>query len=133
LLIVRPFVAVFGVASVMRCLVRATDPTSATSPTYPSHPADRPAIDPDRIVWLVEATASHLHLPTTCLIRSIVAAWLLARSGRAATLTIGVRTNAPNTLAAHAWVSHNGRALGPITSETYTSVSITTIDASATS
>jgi hypothetical protein len=125
LLIVRPCVAVFGVASVMRWLgqIHQTDPT---------HQTDRTQLDPDRIVWLVEATATHLRLPATCLTRSIVAAWLLGRSGRAATLSIGVRTDAPGNFAAHAWVSHDGRALGPTVSENYTPLSITTINASAT-
>jgi hypothetical protein len=139
LLIVRPCVAVFGVASVMRWLGHThrphqtdqTDPTHQTYQTYQTYQTHQ--LEPDRIVWLVEAAATHLRLPATCLTRSIVAAWLLGRSGRAATLSIGVRTDAPDDFAAHAWVSHNGRPLGPTVSENYTPLSITTINASATS
>jgi hypothetical protein len=134
LLIARLCVAAFGVTRVLRWLERPdqTHRTHPTSETHPTHPTHETTIEPDRIVWLVEATATHLRLPATCLTRSIVAAWLLGRSGRAAALVIGVRTDAPGDFAAHAWVSHDGRALGPAMTQNYSSLSITPINASAT-
>jgi hypothetical protein len=133
LLIVRPFVGAFGLPYVLRRLgaIGQTHQTYPTDQTYQTDPTYQTSLEPDRIVWLVEAAATHLRLPATCLTRSIVAVWLLARSGRAATLSIGVRTDGPDDFAAHAWVSHNGRALGPTVSENYTPLSSTTINASA--
>jgi hypothetical protein len=125
LLIVRPVVSTFGLPYVLRWLGQV-DHTHQPHPTHQTH------LEPERIVWLVEAAATHLRLPATCLARSIVAVWLLARSGRAITLSIGVRTDALDDFAAHAWVSHNGRTLGPTVSQNYTPLSFTTINASAT-
>jgi hypothetical protein len=133
LVLVRPSVGVFGLPVVLRCIERSASgcrrPESIhqTNPTYQAHET---RIEPNRIVWLVEAAATHLRLPATCLTRSLVAAWLLGRHDHAATLSIGVNTDTPGTFAAHAWVTHHGHVLGPTASTEYTTLSTTTINAS---
>ena len=131
LVLVRPCVGVFGVAAVLRWVERsASRQPHRTYQPHPTYQPNRTLIEPDRIVWLVEAAATHLRLPATCLTRSLVAAWLLGRSGRVATVSIGVNRDGSDTFAAHAWVSHNGRALGPTPSKDYTTLSLTTINPS---
>ena len=131
LVLVRPCVGVFGVAAVLRWVERSA--SRQPHRTYQPNPTDQThqaLIEPDRMVWLVEAAATHLRLPATCLTRSLVALWLLGRSGCVATVSIGVNRDGSDSFAAHAWVSHNGRPLGPTPSKDYTTLSLTTINAS---
>lgn len=55
--------------------------------------------------------ADHLPLRTNCLDRAVALWWLLSARGVGSTLRIGVRKNDDATLAAHAWVEHDGSVL----------------------
>jgi len=60
---------------------------------------------------MVAAAARHAIFPATCLERSLVLWWLLARRGVASQLRIGVRKSG-ETFEAHAWVERHGAAVG---------------------
>jgi hypothetical protein len=60
---------------------------------------------------MVRAAARHSIFPSTCLERSLLLWWLLARRGVASQLRIGVRKTAEK-FEAHAWVEHDGVAIG---------------------
>jgi Transglutaminase-like superfamily len=60
---------------------------------------------------MVLAAARHFFASATCLERSLALWWLLNRQGIASQLRIGVRTD-NQKFAAHAWVEHQGVALG---------------------
>src|SRR5215470_18035218 len=59
---------------------------------------------------MVLAAARHSPIKSTCLERSLVLWWFLARQGIAARLRIGVRT-AERRFSAHAWVEYEGMTL----------------------
>ena len=65
------------------------------------------APDPATIGRLVNAAARHSRGTITCLTRSMLLRWLLARRGIASELRIGVRI-VEGKLDAHAWVEHAG-------------------------
>jgi hypothetical protein len=60
---------------------------------------------------MVLAAARHSPISSTCLECSLALWWLLARQGIAALLRIGVRKDGEK-FAAHAWVEHEGVAVG---------------------
>jgi hypothetical protein len=67
--------------------------------------------DADRAMNLARALDSVARrVPSTCLQRALALVWLLRASGLAAVLRIGVRPGA-GSLAAHAWVEHEGVVL----------------------
>jgi hypothetical protein len=65
----------------------------------------------ERAARAVQRAANHLPLRTNCLDRALALSWLLASGGIASTLRIGVRKTSGDTLAAHAWVEHDGAVL----------------------
>jgi len=56
----------------------------------------------------VNAAARHTPFPATCLSRSLLLVWMLARRGVAGELRLGVQLNS-GQLAAHAWVECAGQ------------------------
>jgi hypothetical protein len=60
---------------------------------------------------LVLHAAERLPLRTNCLDRAVALWWLLSSRGVAAALRVGVRKDGETTLAAHAWVEHDGAVL----------------------
>lgn len=71
----------------------------------------RPALD--RIAWAVTAAAGRLPLPTTCLVRALVADAMIRRHGGRSELRIGVLQNGGDAspLEAHAWVECGGEVI----------------------
>ncbi len=69
-----------------------------------------PAIS-TRVARLVDVAARHHLYPVRCLPRALTLQHLLARQGLITDLRIGVRRRG-NTLDAHAWLEHAGRAIG---------------------
>jgi hypothetical protein len=67
--------------------------------------------DLERVVFLVRVAARHHPFRAQCLERSICARWILARHGIASRVRIGALRR-PGRLHAHAWLEHEGRALG---------------------
>jgi hypothetical protein len=98
-------------------------------PTFQRSNAEPPA---ERVAEVVDWVARAHPCRPTCLTRSLALAWMLRRSGIAAELRIGVRLDGDrqdtevdfeastsartkgsrSRLRAHAWVEHDGRALG---------------------
>jgi transglutaminase superfamily protein len=74
-----------------------------------------PEVDPPGRVrstgWLVQVAAEHGIHRGNCLSRSITLWWLLRRQGIASAVRIGVRKG-EGALDAHAWVEHEGAAVG---------------------
>ena len=70
----------------------------------------RPGLDPRQIARIVGIAAHRGPFRATCLPTSITLQSLLARSGVAAQLRLGVR-KLDGRLEAHAWVEHDGTAL----------------------
>ena len=65
-----------------------------------------------RVAWAVTAAARHLPFSTTCLVESLAAHAMLSRRGVACKLRLGVRPpGARPSLAAHAWIEHDGTVL----------------------
>ncbi len=64
-----------------------------------------------RVVNLVDAACRHHFKRFNCLPRSLVLQRLLARQGIASELRIGVDMDG-GTLTGHAWLEHNGKAVG---------------------
>jgi hypothetical protein len=64
-----------------------------------------------RLVWSVAAAARHHLYPMRCVPRALALRWLLGRHGLSTVLKIGVLRQ-DGTLAAHAWVERDGRAIG---------------------
>jgi len=60
---------------------------------------------------MVLAAARHSPVPSTCLERSLVLWWFLARQGIATQFRIGVRKDGEK-FAAHAWVERDGAGIG---------------------
>jgi hypothetical protein len=60
---------------------------------------------------MVLAAAHNSPIPSTCLERSLSIWWLLGRQGIGSQLRIGVRKDEEN-FQAHAWVEHDGVAIG---------------------
>jgi hypothetical protein len=79
-----------------------------------SNPDPVPGVPPDKVVLAVERAASRLPVVTTCLVRSLVVWYLLARRGQRPQLVIGVRRPGP-ALEAHAWVEVDGRPVNDTT------------------
>ncbi len=64
-----------------------------------------------RLVWAAAAAARHHLYPMRCVPRALTLRWLLGRHGIPSELKIGVLRQG-GTLAAHAWVERDGRAIG---------------------
>jgi hypothetical protein len=79
------------------------------TPAPAGRPPDEAAIG--RLVWSVAAAARHHLYPMRCVPRALTLRWLLGRHGLPAELKIGVLRQ-DGTLAAHAWVERDGRAIG---------------------
>ncbi|MEM7701072.1 MAG: lasso peptide biosynthesis B2 protein [Pseudomonadota bacterium] len=62
------------------------------------------------IVWAIHHTAKVVP-NATCLTRSLAMRYLLAQSGEAATIQIGVKNDEDGKFKAHAWVVLNGEVL----------------------
>jgi hypothetical protein len=65
----------------------------------------------DLAVWAVEAASHCLPGRTTCLTRALAVQGMLARSGQASRLHVGVVRGQQRRLEAHAWVEYNGRII----------------------
>ena len=63
----------------------------------------------ERVSWAVAAVARRMPLQTTCLVDSLAADAMLRRRGYRSQLRFGVRKSDQGTLAAHAWVEHDGK------------------------
>lgn len=83
-------------------VARVSDPA-----TYAASSA-RPSIA--RITRIV-TRVSRVVPAATCLTQALAAQVLLARRGYVVQLRIGVCTNADGTLAAHAWIEHQGQVV----------------------
>jgi hypothetical protein len=70
------------------------------------------APEPDRIAWIVEATASRLPWRTTCLERAFVSAALIVEAGESCELVLGVSTTG-GAFDAHAWLKGSDGVIGP--------------------
>ena len=64
--------------------------------------------DSARAAWAVTAAARHMPLRTTCLVESLAVDAMLRRRSVACEIRFGVRPPDGGTLAAHAWVEHDG-------------------------
>jgi hypothetical protein len=73
--------------------------------------SDDPASLIRRLGWLVAIAARHHLYPMTCLRRSLALQRLLAGSGVAADLRLGVRKQ-DGALQAHAWLEWDGQPVG---------------------
>jgi hypothetical protein len=89
------------------CLLRRVLMTMARRPIPPRGAQARP----DRIVWAVIAASRYIPATASCLPRALAAQVLLARSGHAAQLRLGVALGAHGAFAAHAWVKSGERIL----------------------
>jgi hypothetical protein len=65
----------------------------------------------EKLALAVERAARNLMLRTNCLDRAVAVWWSLKAQGLEAVLRIGVRKDGEETLAAHAWVEHDGAVL----------------------
>lgn len=77
----------------------------------PPRPVESAAATIRRLHWLVDAAARNHLYPMTCLRQALVLQRLLARRGIATKLEIGVQ-QAGAALAAHAWLTYEGRPIG---------------------
>ena len=66
---------------------------------------------PDRIAWAVMVASRYIPSTATCLPRALAAHVLLARSGHAAQLRVGVTRGADGAFEAHAWVESGEKIL----------------------
>jgi Transglutaminase-like superfamily len=73
----------------------------------------------ERIAWAIEATGRRLGPLSTCLVRALVAEFVLDSNAGPLSLTIGVRRTAAGTLAAHAWLARQDRVLVGATADAY--------------
>jgi hypothetical protein len=82
-----------------------------------SRPPGRPGPNPkapvsaERVGWAVAVASRYVPGASTCLVRAIAAARLLAREGYPSRIHIGVARPGPEGLAAHAWVTVGGRVV----------------------
>jgi hypothetical protein len=76
----------------------------------PAPAAPDATVDDAALAEWVDRVLTRLPPPwrRTCLKRALVLHYLLHRAGRPATLVIGVRRDAHDALAAHAWLAHGG-------------------------
>lgn len=65
----------------------------------------------ERLVWAIEVTGRRLGRFSTCLVRALVAEFMLTPNVEPITLTIGVRHNPAGMFEAHAWVMRRDRIL----------------------
>ena len=72
-----------------------------------------------RIVWAIEATGRRMGRLSTCLIRALVAEFLVDPDAGPVSLTIGVRRTAAGMLEAHAWLARKDRVLIGATTDEY--------------
>lgn len=86
-----------GVLRAVRALPSVVGPRAANLPA-------------ERLAWAVRA-ASRFLPAATCLTQSLALQSLLAATGRAGTVEIGVRKDDGPRMQAHAWVELDGRAL----------------------
>ena len=63
-----------------------------------------------RLAWLVDVAGRYAPAGATCLKRSLVLSWLLARRGIATTLRIGVARR-DGGIEAHAWLERDGQVI----------------------
>jgi len=97
LLAVRVLMAMAGATRTMRLLERKYSPGI-------DHDAARAA------ARAIQRIADALPMTVHCLDRAVALCWLLSSRGLSAALRIGVRKDG-GSLAAHAWVEHDGEAL----------------------
>ncbi len=83
---------------------------ATTAPDGPGERYDKGGTVPAVALAVARAAAHHLQ-PMTCLPRALALQRMLARRGVDSVLRIGVRKEA-ETIAAHAWVEVDGRAVG---------------------
>jgi hypothetical protein len=101
LLLVDPALRLFPFSTVVR--VSRLTRQQASPQSLPSHAVSR-------LVWLVEQAGRCTPGTATCLRKSLVLSWLLARRGISTTFRIGVARQ-EGTLRAHAWLERHGQAL----------------------
>ena len=63
------------------------------------------------VVWAVSTAAVVIALRDSCLAEALTAHWLLAASGRASIVRIGIAPAAGRPFTAHAWLESQGRAV----------------------
>jgi hypothetical protein len=106
LLLLRAGFGVIAAALALRALSLRTAYTLLTrAPVSPG--TGRSSVP--RTAWAVQAAAHTLG--AACLTQALALQWLLARRGEATRLWLGVRRPGRGTLAAHAWLEHEGRTL----------------------
>jgi hypothetical protein len=66
---------------------------------------------PEQVALALERTRRFVPFGATCLVQALAGRVLLERSGRPATLTIGVRRDQHDRLEAHAWLECGGTIL----------------------
>jgi hypothetical protein len=94
-----------GIAILPFSVVRAVFEKSARSP----QPTRRREVAPlQRVCWIISAVARRFPIQTTCLIESFTVNAMLRRRGYCSEVRFGVRPPDAHTLAAHAWVEHDG-------------------------
>jgi hypothetical protein len=72
------------------------------------------AMTPDeirRIAWSVGAVTQRLPFSSTCLVQSLAVDAMLRRRGVPSAICLGVQPPDGGTLAAHAWVEHDGQVV----------------------
>jgi hypothetical protein len=99
-----------GRASLQQQILHLTAAGRRRPPSVAGPAPDAP--EPDRIAWIVEATASRLPWRTTCLERAVVSAALIVETGSSCELVLGVSTTG-GAFDAHAWLNGSDRVIGP--------------------
>lgn len=64
-----------------------------------------------RIAWSVAAVTRRLPFHSTCLVQSLAVDAMLRRRGVPSAICLGVQPPSGGTLAAHAWVEHDGQVV----------------------
>ena len=98
-LVLPPLIHFISLDRLTRWIVRSR------SPSQPD-----PTVDDESLAEWVDRVLQRLPPPwkKTCLRRALVLHYLVHRAGRPAELRIGVRRDAANALAAHAWLVQHG-------------------------
>ena len=102
-----PLVAAIRVALSVAPLRRVRQMTGACERLHFSIPSDLPV---SRLEWAVRAASRRVPM-ASCLTQALALQFLLASSGRASEIHIGVRKDAKAGFQSHAWVECEGRML----------------------
>lgn len=78
--------------------------------SWPLHASQEPDSSVDRLAWAVSRVSRFIP-GATCLTQALALMRLLLRSGRLATLHVGVAKSADGRFEAHAWVDSGGKTV----------------------